>query len=94
MIDYIVKYQNNYVYSHLFEYNLVDLLQKGITLTGLFNSDVFKWNFDFDEWPATNADTKKYLSPYNSSMFKIRYQYPKVFKSIYDKDLKKEVLAD
>lgn len=28
MIDYIVKYQNSFVYAHLFEYNLVELLQK------------------------------------------------------------------
>ena len=28
MIDYIITYQNSYVYAHLFENNLVELLQK------------------------------------------------------------------
>ena len=28
MIDYIIKYQNSHIYSHLFKYNLVDLIQK------------------------------------------------------------------
>jgi len=26
MIDYIIKHQNHFVYSHLFQYNLVELL--------------------------------------------------------------------
>jgi hypothetical protein len=43
MIDYIINYQNSYVYSHLFEYNLVELLQKEVTLQPLLNSKVFSY---------------------------------------------------
>lgn len=30
MIRYIITYQNKFVYAHLFEKNLVDLIQKGV----------------------------------------------------------------
>jgi len=76
MIDYICKFQNSYVYSHLFENNLVDLINKGVKMTDLFNSNVFNHTFDYDEWPATNADTRKIIVPYNKSIFKLRYEYP------------------
>ncbi len=38
MIKYIIKYQDKYVYAHLFEKNLVDLIEKGVEMFGLFNS--------------------------------------------------------
>lgn len=61
MIEYIVQNQNSYFYSHLFENNLVDLLQKNVKLTALFNSKIFYHDFDFDDkdWPATNSNTEK-----------------------------------
>lgn len=86
MIDYICKFQNTYVYSHLFEHNLVDLVNKGVDMAGLFNSSVFNYTFDFDEWPATNANTSKILVPYNKSIFKLRYEYPQVFKQCWTDD--------
>jgi hypothetical protein len=88
MIDYICQQQNSVVYSHLFEHNLVDLANKGVELTKLFESNVFNHTFDFDEWPATNANTDKMLAPYNKSIFKLRYEYPKIFPSVFEKDSK------
>jgi len=38
MISYIITYQEKYVYAHLFEKNLVDLIEKGVEMSGLFNS--------------------------------------------------------
>jgi hypothetical protein len=38
MVDYIINYQNTYVYAHLFEKNLIDLIEKGVEMTALFNS--------------------------------------------------------
>ena len=29
MINYIIRYQNKFVYAHLFQKNLVDLVEKG-----------------------------------------------------------------
>jgi hypothetical protein len=49
----------------------------------LLNSKVFNYTFDFDEWPATSADTVKLLVPYNNSIFKLRYEYPKLFPKLF-----------
>ena len=57
MIDYIVRFQNSYVYSNLFMYNFVDLVKKKVTLKPLLESKIFEHTFDFDEWPATNSNT-------------------------------------
>lgn len=88
MINYIVNYQNSYVFAHLFEFNVVELLQKEVRMNELFESAIFNHVFDFDEWPSTNKNTKKVLSPYNHSIFKLRHHYGDVFKSIHKEDLK------
>ena len=36
MIDYITRYQNNYVSSYLFKNNIDDLQERGVMLTPLF----------------------------------------------------------
>lgn len=51
---------------------------------------MFSYQFDYDEWPAQNANTDKQLAPYNGSIFKLRYQYPKIFQKIYKEDHKIE----
>ena len=48
MIDYIIKNQNNYTASYLFNKNIPDLLEKGIELQGLFDSQIFTYTFDYD----------------------------------------------
>ena len=79
MIDYLVTYQNTYVFAHLFQSNIVPLIEKGVTMTNLFKSQIFNYTFDFDDWPATSSDTKKMLAPYNRSVFKLRHFYNEVF---------------
>lgn len=88
MIKYIINFQNSHVFSHLFENNLVDLINKGVEMTPLFESNVFTYNFDFDEWPATNTDTNKILAPFNKSIFKLRYEYPQVYRKQFLNDEK------
>jgi len=51
MIDYIVKYQNNFAYFFIFHSNFIDLLNIGINVTGLLNSKIFCYELDFDHWP-------------------------------------------
>ena len=65
MIKYILKYQNEYVFSNLFLNNFVDLLNKGVKCHDLLDSRIFSHTFDFDAWPATSTDTDKILKPYN-----------------------------
>lgn len=80
MINYIIKYQNSYVYSYLFEDNLVDLLQKGINVSGLLNSDIFFHRFDFESWPAIHHCDLSISTHYNNSIFELRHNYAEVFK--------------
>lgn len=86
MIDYIVEYQNSYYYAHLFNFNVVELLNKGVYMTKLFESNIFNHEFDYDEWPSTNNDIKKGLAPYNQSMFHLRHYYKTVFPKLYKND--------
>jgi len=79
IIEYIIKYQNNYVSSYLFLSILPDIIQKGILVADLLNSNVFSKTFDFDEWPGTHTDSTTYLRPFNDSIFNLRDSFPIVF---------------
>ena len=79
MIDYIVKNQNNYTASYLFNKNVPDLLEKGIQLHGLFASNIFMHTFDNDQWPGSHPNDETASRPYNDSLFKIRDNYRQVF---------------
>ena len=53
IVEYIVKYQNYYVYSFLFERNFTMLLEKDIYLKDILNSNIICHDLEFDEneWP-------------------------------------------
>jgi hypothetical protein len=38
MIEYVIRYQNSYAFSFLFEEHMYMLLEKGIKVTSLFES--------------------------------------------------------
>jgi len=82
MIDYIVKFQNSYVSSFLFNTNLPILLEKGITVCSLLSSNVFSLPFDFDDWPSSHTDNDTYQRGYNYSIFQLRYHYRTIFPDI------------
>ena len=48
IIKYIIKFQNNYVSSFIFDKNLIELLDKGVQMEHLLNSKVFQYTFDFE----------------------------------------------
>lgn len=79
MIEYIIKNQNNYTASYLFSKNIPDLLEKGIDLHELFNSNIFTHTFDYDQWPGSHINNDTIIRPYNDSLFRIRYNYDRVF---------------
>ena len=88
MIHYIITYQNDYRFAHLFQTNLIELIQKEVHITPLLNSDVLNYTFDYDEWPGNSSDTTKLQAPYNGSIFKMRYKYPQVFKNHFKREVK------
>jgi len=59
MIKYIIHYQNDYRYAHLFQTNLIELIQKEVEITPLLNSDVLNYTFDYDEWTSSTSDLNK-----------------------------------
>lgn len=79
LISYIVKYQNNYVSSYLFTNNLPILIEKGIPVSSLIQSEIFNVQFDFDSWPGAHVDDKYCIRAYNGNFFDLREQYRKIF---------------
>ena len=79
IIEYIVKYQNNYVSSFLFLKNISILIEKGVLVSSLFNSEIFYYQFDYDEWPSSHTDSVEYIRPFNDSIFNLRESYNKIF---------------
>ena len=88
MIEYMVKYQNNFVSSFIFLKNFHILLEKDIPVRKLLDSEIFNYTFDFDEWPGNHPfkgpedddeEPIPVMKPYSGSIFRIRKQYPNVF---------------
>ena len=67
MINYIVKYQNDYVFNNLFTHLFVDLMNRGISVRPLLDSNIFNNPFDYDEWPSIHHNTEQMIVPYNDS---------------------------
>jgi hypothetical protein len=96
IIKYITTYQNKWVYANLFYNNLVKLLQKGVELKPLFDSEVFYLPIKYQEWPSAqpNSDDLRCFKSYDESIFDLRHAYGKVFgedKEYSDDDMKKHV---
>lgn len=79
MINYMTKYQNNYVSSYLFEQNLTDLFEMGINLTPLLHSNIFSFNYEVDEWPSSHWENSRVIMPFNNSLFLLRDAYNDIF---------------
>jgi hypothetical protein len=91
MVEYILEYQNNFCYSTLFLNNFVTMLEKGCRCSELLSSDIFNYEFDFDQWPGTNSNTTKMIHPFSQSIFKLRDSYSVIFDKIWRKDEAMEV---
>jgi hypothetical protein len=87
IIQYIIKYQNNFTSAFLFFKNITRLMNKGINLSALLGSDIFCYKIRYEEWPTTHWDKEELIMPYNGSIFEIRHAYEAVFG---DNDMKKE----
>lgn len=79
IIEYVVKYQNNFIYSYLFNKNFPILLEKGIEVKPLLDSNIFVFNFDLDEWPSSHFNPDWHLRAFNENIFMIRKHYKTVF---------------
>lgn len=75
----MVVYQNNYTSSFLFRKVMHKLINKGVEVSSLLNSQIFAFQFDYDEWPSTHTDDNSYMRPYNGSIFDLRKKYHEIF---------------
>lgn len=82
MVDYIVAHQNKFVFSNLFHHNLVEMMNKGVHMANLFNSDILVRKFDYDTWPSVSDNHDKIIAPYNQSVFKLRFHFGTVFSKL------------
>ena len=69
IIEYIIQHQNSYVFSFLFKENLIKIINRGVKVAKLLESDIFCHKFDFEYWPSTHADSSVALRVYNGSIF-------------------------
>lgn len=86
MLDYMVIHQNSYVYAFIVEEILVEMINKGVTMKKLLNSNIIMTRFDYDEWPSLHSDTNKVIAGYNKSVFKMRYEYSNVFRPQWEEE--------
>lgn len=54
-------------------------MKKGVNLSELFNSRVFNYTFDYDEWPSTHSVRDSKSRSYNGNLFEIRDKYTEIF---------------
>lgn len=80
IVEYIIKYQNSYVFLFIFSKNLKNLLEKGIKIYNLLESDIFCHQFEYEDWPLIHQDNEMKCLPYNESIFQLRGKYSKAFK--------------
>ena len=75
LINYVVTYQNNFVSSYLFTKAIPILMEKGIPVQNLLESNVFYMQFDYDEWPGSHTNRSTEIRPYNGSIFELMHSY-------------------
>ena len=51
----------------------------GIAVKPLFDSKIFRFVFDYDEWPGNHSNEDSLIRPYNESLYSIRKHYRTVF---------------
>jgi hypothetical protein len=54
-------------------------MEKDVKLSDLFNSQVFNYTFDYDEWPSTHSVRESKSRAYNGNLFSIRDKYREIF---------------
>mgnify|MGYP006095465019 CR=1 FL=1 len=63
----------------MFNKNLCGIIEMGLEVTDLLNSQVYKSKFDFDEWPGSHPNKEKEIRPFNGSFFHVRHAYEELF---------------
>ena len=79
IIKYIVNHQNNYISSFLFTKIFTQLIEKGIVIKSLLQSNVFLYQIEVEEWPTSHYNPTECLRACSENMFLIENHYKIVF---------------
>lgn len=60
------------------------LMEKGIELSDLLNSNIFYYKFDFQDWPTIHENPSALILPYNDNIFRLRDYYESMFGKLDD----------
>ena len=89
IINYIVQYQNNFAFNFLFKDIFIDLLEKGIKLRPVLESNIFQYEFNDDRWPKIHSHNMNVLTYYNGPIFKMNDKYEEIFPMIPENEINK-----
>ena len=78
----------------MFKENLKEILNIGIGVNDLLESDIFCHQFDYDEWPQTSNDPSTFTVPYNDTKFSLRTKYEKHMGYKVDEDYQKAIMNE
>ena len=79
MINHIIKYQNNFSSHTMFLKNFSTLVEKGIDIGPLLESNVFRYKINFEEWPNSHSCNEVCTKAYTDNFFNLRESYREVF---------------
>jgi hypothetical protein len=69
ILEFLVTYQNNLLSGFLLKKVLPSLVERGISVKALFDSNCFREPFDLDEWPTNHYNDEEALRPFNGNYF-------------------------
>ena len=83
-----MHHQNSFVHFYIFQSTFKILLDKGIHLTDLQNSDIFSHKLEYDnhEWPQTHTNKETMIRGFNGSIFELRNMYLDVFDNLANEE--------
>ena len=78
----------------MFNKNITKLANLGISLTALFESNIFCYAFENEQWPAISSDDRSLSVAYNGSKFQLNNQYDELFEKFDIPRIQNEMLVD
>ena len=87
IINYLCKYQNNYITHFLFQNTLSEIIVQGIKISNLLDSKILRYTIEFEEWPALHMNEQRVTRPYNDSIYDLRLKYDEIFPEPELKDM-------
>lgn len=68
----------------MFEGIFLELLEKGISVNKLLESDIFCHVFEVEDYPLIDPDKTYSIKPFNGSIFQLKGTYNEVFNDFVD----------